>query len=241
MHDSQMLLTPPEDLDSVEDPISLIELAELEAEVGIWAGAFAGCPDAYGSAAEVIAALTSRPVDDPWVREVVAALGRDREWATWWGAGPGRLREHLEIVAGRGQRVHATAAANRDSIRRHGLDWNRMGPAPGLAGSTTPELPAIFVCDDLDDAGFLLHMTRVPTDVWLVDVDGLWLENGPSGWQVISYPVAARRLTLLRRDIPAGGFRREPAAPPQKRRVGKPAPKRRTEAARQPRRRNPRT
>ena len=149
-------------------------------------------PDAYGSAGEVIAALTSRPLDDPWVREVVAALGRDREWATRWRAGTGRLRQHLEIVRGRGKRVHATAAANRESIDRHGLDWNRMGLAPGLAGDTRPELPAIFVCEDLDDVSFLLRIARVPTDIWSVDVDGIWLENAPNGWQVISLNRAFR-------------------------------------------------
>jgi hypothetical protein len=138
---------------------------------------------------------------------VVAALGRDLECAAWWGAGTGRRRQHLEIVQGRGERVHATAAANRESIYRHGLDWNRMGLAPGLAGSTRPELPAIFVCEDLDDVSFLLRMAQVPIDIWSVDVDGIWLENGPSGWQVISHPVAEERLTLLVRDMPVGGFR----------------------------------
>jgi hypothetical protein len=210
VRDSQVLVTPPGDPGNVEYPI---ELVELDDEAGVWAGAFPGCPDAYGSAGEVIAALTSRPLDDPWVREVVAALDRDREWATRWGAGTGRLRQHLEIVRGRGTRVHATAAANRESIDRHGLDWNRMGLAPGLAGNTRPELPAIFVCEDLDDVSFLLRMAQVPTDIWSVDVDGIWLENAPNGWHVISHPVARERLTLLVRDIPAGGFRADPPEP----------------------------
>jgi hypothetical protein len=245
VRDSQVLLTPPGDPDNFEYPIPIIELVELDDKAGVWAGAFPGCPDAYGSAGEVIAALTSRPLADPWVCEVVAALGRDPEWATWWGAGTGRLRQHLEIVQGRGERVHATAAANRESIYRHGLDWNRMGPAPGLAGSTRPELPAIFVCEDLDDVSFLLHMAQVPTDIWTVDVNGIWLENGPSGWQVISHPIAQQRLTLLVRDIPVGGFKADPPRhpPPEspgKRRVGKQSSRRNAEAKRQPRRRNPR-
>ncbi len=101
-----------------------------------------------------------------------------------------------------------------------------MGRAPGIAGSTAPELPAIFVCEDLDDVSFMLHMARVPTDVWSVDVDGIWLENGPSGWQVLSHPIAAERLSLVVRDVPAGGF---PAGPPEhleKRRAGKPGSRR---------------
>jgi hypothetical protein len=206
--DSQVLVTPPGDPGNVG---YLIELVELDDEAGVWAGALPGCPDAYGSAGDVLAALTSRPLDDPWVREVAAALARDREWATLWGAGTGRLRQHLEIVRGRGTRVHATAAVNRESIDRHGLDWNRMGPAQGLAGNTGPELPAIFVCKDLDDVSFLLqHVAKVPADIWSVDVDGIWLENAPNGWQLISHPVARERLTLLVRDIPVGGFRADP-------------------------------
>jgi hypothetical protein len=236
VHDSQVLLTPPGDLDDVENPVPLIELVELDDEAGVWAGAFPGCPDAYGSAGEVIAALTSRSPDDPWVREVTAALGRDRKWARWWGTDTGRLRPHLEIVRGRGTRVHATAAENRESVYRYGLDWNRMGSAPGIAGSTRPELPAIFVCEDLDEVSFFLRMARVPTDIWSVDVEGIWLENGPAGWEVISHPVATERLTLLVRDIPAGGFNADPPENPERRRVAKPTSGRGAEAKQQPRR-----
>jgi hypothetical protein len=171
---------------------------------------------------------------------VVAALSRDREWASWWGSGTGRLRQHLEIVRGHGKRVHATAAENRESIYRYGLDWNRMRRAPGLAGSTRPELPAIFVCADLDDVSYLLHIARVPTDIWSVDVDGIWLENGPTGWEVISHPIAKERLSLLVRDIPVGGFKADTPGHPERRRVAKPTSRRRAEAKRQPRRRNPR-
>jgi len=234
---SQVLLAPPGDPDSFEYPVPLIELVELDEEAGVWAGAFPGSPDAYGSAGEVIAALTAKPLGDPWVQEVAAALDRDREWAPWWGTGTGRLRQHLEIVRGRGERVHATATANRESIYRHGLDWNRMGPAPGLAGSTRPELPAIFVCEDLDDVSYLLHMAQVPIDIWSIQVDGLWLENSPTGWQVIGHPIASDRLTLLVRDIPVGGFQVQPPERPQSRRVGKQTARRRVEAKQQPRRR----
>jgi hypothetical protein len=30
---------------------------------------------------------------------------------------------------------HVTSVRNRGSIRAHGLDWTRMGEAPGIAGS----------------------------------------------------------------------------------------------------------
>jgi hypothetical protein len=116
-----------------------------------------------------------------------------------------------------------------------------MGHAPGIAGSTAPELPAIFVCEDLDDVSFMLHMARVPTDVWSVDVDGIWLENGPSGWQVISHPIAAERLSLVVCDVPAGGFPAGPLEHLEKRRAGKPGSRRPADPKQQPRRRNPRT
>jgi hypothetical protein len=211
-----ILIIPPQEPGGAEDPPSL-ELVELDDQGQMWAGSFPGCPDAYGRAEQVIAALTSRPADDPWVREVVAALGRDLEWARWWGSANGRLRRSLEIVRGQGERVHATAVANRESIYRHGLDWTWMGRAPGLAGSTKPELPAIFVAPDLDSVRYLLHMSHVPLDIWAIDVEGLWLENSPTGWDVLSYPVSRDRLRLLVRDIPVGGFTTDPPGGSEKR------------------------
>jgi len=62
-----------------------------------------------------------------------------------------------------------------------------------------------------NSSGMIVRMAKVPTDIWFVDVDGIWLENGPNGWRVISHPVARERLTLLVRDIPVGGFRADPA------------------------------
>ena len=41
---------------------------------------------------------------------------------------------------------HVTSALNRDSILAHGLDWTRMGAAPGIAGSLTPEEEGMFLC-----------------------------------------------------------------------------------------------
>lgn len=116
-----ILITPPQEPGGAEDPHSL-ELVELNDQGQMWAGSFPGCPDAYGRAEQVIAALTSRPADDPWVREVVAALDRDLEWARWWGSANGRLRRSLEIVRGQGERVHATAVANtRPTVSHAGV------------------------------------------------------------------------------------------------------------------------
>lgn len=190
---STVLLPPGEG----EDDMGL-ELVELDGGADLWGGSRPGRSDAYGTAAEVIAALSDRPPADPWVREAAAALARERDWE--FG---GWRRPIVEVVTGGSEVFHASAVANRDSIRRHGLDWRRMGAARGIAGSTKPELPGIFICDCMEDISFFLHMARCATDVWSVDADGLWCETGPSGWWVISQPIGPERLRLVARDIPA--------------------------------------
>ena len=174
-----------------------IELVELDGDAGVWGGSRAGRPDAFGTVTEVLALLSSRPDDDTWVVEVAAALDRESRW----GFADGWRRPLLEVVPGSGKMLHVTAAVNRESIRRHGLDWRRMGAAPGIAGSTHPELPAVFVCEDREDISFFLNMARTPADVWAIDVDGMWVESGPSGWWIISRPIGSDRLTLLERDV----------------------------------------
>jgi hypothetical protein len=175
-----------------------IELVVLDAERGLWGGCRPDGPDAYGTAAEVIAVLSGRPAADGWVREAAAAVSREETW----GSSGGWRRPWLEVVAGRGAVYHATATVNRTSIRQHGLDWRRMGAACGIAGSTRPELPAVFVCADREDVSFFLRMARSSSDVWCVDVEGLWLESGPNGWWIISQPVPRDRLRLVGQDIP---------------------------------------
>jgi len=44
-------------------------------------------------------------------------------------------------------------------------------------------------------------MARTPADVWAIDVGGLWAENGPDGWWIISLPIGLDRLTLAERDV----------------------------------------
>lgn len=157
-------------------------------------------PYALGAAAGVIAAMAGLTAGDEWVQRVVAVLARERA-----AAGPdGWRRPMLTVKRGSGWMSHVTAAVNRDSIRRHGLDWTRMGAATGVAGNTEPELPAIFLCDDDFDASFFLRMARQPSDVWEVLVDGRWLENGPDGWWIIDKPVGPDRLRLARTDVRGG-------------------------------------
>jgi hypothetical protein len=105
-------------------------------------------------------------------------------------------------MPGQGELFHVTAVANRESISRHGLDWHRMGAAPGIAGSAEPELAAVFVCDSREEADFFTAMARSPSDVWAVRAGGLWIENGPNGWQLITEPVGPDRLRLADRDVP---------------------------------------
>jgi hypothetical protein len=152
----------------------------------------------FGSVAEVIGASAGVAAGDPWVAAVCRALQRDREWA-------GELRHRrseLSVVPGEGELFHVTAAVNRESIRRHGLDWRRMGAAPGIAGSSLPERAAVFVCGSRDEAGFFLQMAGSPSDVWAVRADGLWVENGPQGWSIITDPVEPGRLRLACREVP---------------------------------------
>ena len=180
-----------------ESDSAAIELVELDRDAGIWGGSREGAPDAFGTAAGVLAALSSRPAGDPWAAEVAAALDRENRW----GPADGWRRPVLEVIQGTGHMFHVTATANRESIRRHGLDWRRMGAAPGIAGSTRPELPAVFACDEREDISFFLNMARTPADVWAIDVGGLWAENGPDGWWIISQPIGPDRLTLAERDV----------------------------------------
>lgn len=105
-------------------------------------------------------------------------------------------------MPGQGELFHVTAVANRESISRQGLDWHRMGAAPGIAGSAEPELAAVFVCDSRDEADFFTAMARSPSDVWAVRAEGLWVENGPNGWQIITEPVGPDRLRLGACDVP---------------------------------------
>jgi hypothetical protein len=180
---------------------SEVYFEELDADGALCGASSAEHPYRLGEAAAVIGAASGLPPGDEWVKRVCAAL----DWERGARAPDGWRRSRVSVRRGEGSVLHVTAAVNRESIRRHGLDWTRMAVAGGIAGSTEPELPAVFVCDDdLFAASFFLHMARAPSDVWRVSADGLWLENGPDGWWIITEPVAPSRLTLAASDVPAG-------------------------------------
>jgi hypothetical protein len=80
-----------------------------------------------------------------------------------------------------------------------------MGPAPGIAGSSTPEVEGCFLClDDGEDDWFVrLNNTGGPVDVW--EVAGICLKEllmSPEGHTYIARKVAPQHLRLARMDLP---------------------------------------
>jgi hypothetical protein len=134
---------------------------------------------AVGSLDEVIAnAAAPGAADMEWIAAVVEAVGREMV--------AGLRRSMLLVKRGSGVMFHPSRSANRESIRRHGLDWRRMGKTLGIAGSDKPEWPGIFLCSTLEDARWFAGMNGPgPADIWSARVDGIWLEGAPdaSGWR----------------------------------------------------------
>ena len=95
---------------------------------------------------------------------------------------------------------HVTSMRTRDSIARFGLDWSRMGPAPGVAGAGAPEVEGIFVCPDESDVDFFVHLNTsgAPVDVWAIDgVDPRELIEADNGFAFLPRRVAPEDLTLV--------------------------------------------
>ncbi len=69
----------------------------------------------------------------------------------------------------------------------------------------------MFVGDEREDISFLLNIARTPADVWAIDVDGLWVENGPDGWWIISRPIGPDRLSLVQRNVVPARFGQQDA------------------------------
>jgi hypothetical protein len=169
---------------------------------------------------------TAGPVDDGGQRHGKAALdaalatAQDAELVAI-GIGqdhPGRVRrlpdiavtEHVAAdVRGRARQtrlvLHVTSAANRPSILRHGLDWNYMGAAPGIAGSRTPEVAGIFLCRAEWELEWFIEMNNTggPVDVWEVaGVAEADLVDAGSGLFYLPRAVPPGNLELVRRDVP---------------------------------------
>jgi hypothetical protein len=66
---------------------------------------------------------------------------------------------------------HVSSSSNRESIKRHGLDWRRMESTEGIAGSLEPEAAGVFLARDLDEARWFADMGRSrheSVDIWEV-------------------------------------------------------------------------
>jgi hypothetical protein len=99
---------------------------------------------------------------------------------------------------------HVSSVRNRSSIGEHGLDWTRMGAAPGIAGSARPEVEGVFLCEDEEVQWFMeLNNTGGPVDLWKVTgVDIRELIDSPEGHQYVGRAIAPDHVELLEQDIP---------------------------------------
>lgn len=102
-------------------------------------------------------------------------------------------------------RFHVTSSANRQSIAEHGLDWRRMGAAPGIAGSQAPEQAGCFLAEDEATRDWFVWMNNTggPVDVWeVLDVARDDLRVSPEGFGFFPGVIGPERLRLLQRDLP---------------------------------------
>ena len=81
-----------------------------------------------------------------------------------------------------------------------------MGTAPGIAGSSVPEVEGCFLCVDFgEDEWFVeLNNTGGPVDVW--EVAGVSRDElliSPQGHAYVARTVAPEHLNLVRQDLPA--------------------------------------
>lgn len=107
---------------------------------------------------------------------------------------------------------HVTSTRNRESIRRHGLDWTRMLDQPGIAGSPVAEGACVFLSRDLDEADFFVTISRShheSVDIWEAtlpeDID-LWGDAPPAppygemdGFLYRTQPIPPDRVRLAKR------------------------------------------
>jgi hypothetical protein len=185
----------------VVGPLGDVELEQLDQAGAEWFGEGPGGA-AVGALATVLSSAAGDQADPEWLEAVRRAIEREVEVAT--------RRSALLVKRGEGWMFHASRSENRESIARHGLDWRHM-TASGIAGSSRPEWPGVFLCSDLESARWFAQMARPgPADIWRVRVDGLWLEGDPGasggaddGWMIAGEPIPAADLELHERDVPS--------------------------------------
>ncbi|GAA1482872.1 hypothetical protein GCM10009624_33120 [Gordonia sinesedis] len=102
---------------------------------------------------------------------------------------------------------HVTSSVNRASIQTYGLDWRRMGSAPGIAGSDRPEVDGCFLALGEYERRWFVDMNNTggPVDVWRVEgVDVAALRTSPNGYLFHAGTIAPARLALVQTDIEPG-------------------------------------
>lgn len=100
---------------------------------------------------------------------------------------------------------HVTSRRNRESIALHGLDWNHMGAARGIAGSTRPEQHGCFLAADTHERDWFVQMNNTggDVDVWEVDgIDHTDLVESHNGHYYYPGVIDASNIRLAQRDIP---------------------------------------
>lgn len=95
---------------------------------------------------------------------------------------------------------HLSPCENRSSIREHGLDAQRMGASPGLAGSERAELQGVYVFPAPDEAKWWAktmgerHVGGL--DLWQVVASGLPVLDGPHGFDYVPGTIPPERISL---------------------------------------------
>lgn len=99
---------------------------------------------------------------------------------------------------------HVSSVLNRESIRRHGLDWRRMGAAPGIAGPRVPQVAGCFLAIGEFERRWFTEMNNTggPVDVWRVDnIDTTQLATSMEGHRFYPGPIGPTHLTLVEMDV----------------------------------------
>lgn len=79
-----------------------------------------------------------------------------------------------------------------------------MGAAPGIAGSSSPEIAGCFLCEGEAETEWFVRLNNTggAVDVWAVD--GLAMDDlpqSPNGYVYVPRCVAPEHVRLVRRDM----------------------------------------
>lgn len=104
---------------------------------------------------------------------------------------------------------HVSPSANRESIRRFGLDWRRMGTDRNIPGAYGAEEAGIFLSRDHEEARWFVDMGRrlhADLDVWEVTLGHHFDAYDPpsdvpcrdvNGYLCWTQPIESARVRLL--------------------------------------------